>query len=219
MPVTASMSPARYWAMSITCEAMSPSVPAPGDVFLEPPGERGGRIGRPALQIGAPHVEDFADGSLIDEFLGEVDRRNAPVLVGVHGDDPLLRRFPGGLRHGLRVLQCRGDWLFRRVRLPCVQRSDGDFGVGVVRRADAYHVDLGIVDDVAPVRAAFFKAEAFFRVRRDFRTMSQIVLKPARPGRQKYLGMSEYPIECAFPMNPAPTRPTFSFFHCKILPF
>ena len=29
--------------------------------------------------------------------------------------------------------------------------------------------DLGIVDDVAPVRAAFFKAEALFRVRRDFR--------------------------------------------------
>lgn len=46
---------------------------------------------------------------------------------------------------------------------------DGDFGVDIVRRADAYHVDLGIVDDVAPVRAAFFKAEAFFRVCRDFR--------------------------------------------------
>ena len=121
------------------------------------------------MQIGAPHVENFADGSLIDEFLGEIDRRNAPVLVGVHGNDSLLRRFLCGLRHGLRVLQCRGDRLFAEYVLPCVQRSDGDFGVDVVRRADAYHVDLGIVDDVAPVRAAFFKAEAFFRVRRDFR--------------------------------------------------
>ena len=47
-------------------------------------------------------------------------------------------------------------------------------------------------------------------------TMSQIVFKTGTAGAgQKYLGMSEYPIECAFPMNPAPTRPTFSFFIVK----
>ena len=44
-------------------------------------------------------------------------------------------------------------------------------------------------------------------------TMSQIVFKTGTAGAgQNYLGMSEYTIECAFPMIPAPTRPTFSFF-------
>ena len=64
MPVTASMSPARYWAMSITCEAMSPSAPAPA-ISSGTARRAGAGSADQLLQIGAPHVEDFADGSLI----------------------------------------------------------------------------------------------------------------------------------------------------------
>ena len=131
-----------------------PQGPRAGNVLLEPPGQGRGGVGGPALEVGAPHVEELPERALVDELLGQVDGWHPPVLVGVHVDDAPGIGLLGGFRHGLGVLQCGGDGLLAEHVLSGVQGGNGDLGVGVVGRAHAHHVDLRVVDDVPPVGAA-----------------------------------------------------------------
>ncbi len=125
---------------------------AAGGGHVQPPESRPAlrqvRVDGPVLEELGAVVEDLAQPALVDQLLGQGDGGHAAIVVPDH-----VRH--AGLLDGLHHLEpfgaVHGQRLFAQDHLAGRRRGQGDFGVGVVRRADVDHVDVLALDELAPV--------------------------------------------------------------------
>jgi hypothetical protein len=129
---------------------------AAADALLQAPDERELRVGRPVLSVAGAVMINPADGAFIDHLLGLGDGGDAAVIVADHVDD--LGLFDRG-DHLFGLLDGEGEGLFAQDMFAGAGRGDGDLGMGIVGRGDVHDIDVGGIDDVAPVGAGVLPAE------------------------------------------------------------
>ncbi len=111
-------------------------------VLLEPPRHRRGGVGDPVLEVLRAHVPHLADPALLDQLLGQRDRRDAAVGEADHRPHAVRGRTVGGGGHRLRLGDRVGERLLAEHVLAGLERGDGDLRVGVAGRADVDQVDV-----------------------------------------------------------------------------
>ena len=125
---------------------------AAGDAGVEPPEARAAlrqvARDRPVLQELGAVMKDPAEPPLVNEVLGQGDRRHATVIVPDHvGHTRLFHRG----HHAGGFLGAAAERLLAHHHFAGFGGSDGDLGVGVVGRRDVDKVDVRPLDQPAPV--------------------------------------------------------------------
>ncbi len=129
---------------------------AAADALLQTPDEREFGVNDPILGVAGVVMEDVTNGAVVDHFFGLGDGGDAAVVVANHVDDA---GFLGGGDHLLALLDGEGEGFFAKDVFAGLGGGDGDFGVGIVGGVDVDDVDVGGIDDFAPVGGGAFPAK------------------------------------------------------------
>ncbi len=125
-----------------------PKRSASADAFLETPGKRRVRMGRPILQIGSPEIEDVSDCPLVNIFFCKLYGRRSAVVESHHS---LHAVFCGGPVHFPCLLGGQRKGLFTKNMFSRFCGGDCNLGVYIVGRTDIHHRNLRVADNVVPV--------------------------------------------------------------------
>src|SRR5581483_4758759 len=116
---------------------------------LEAPVERHFRIEELVGEPDRPPGQRLADSALVDHPLHQSDRGQPPVVEADRVEDACPRRRAGRARN---LLVLDSERLLAQDRLPGLGGGLDDRGVASRRRADVDDIDVGTVDQRAPVR-------------------------------------------------------------------
>ena len=125
--------------------------PAARILFLHAPKTRSLWIHQPTLGVAGVVVANLAKRPLFNHFLRLSDGRYAAVVVADHVSDLGLG---DSLQHLAALFNIHRQRFFAENVFARLGRSNRDLGMGIIRRIDIDDIDLGIGNNIAPVRGS-----------------------------------------------------------------
>ncbi len=179
-----------------------------GLVELEAPRQQTHRIGAVHREEAAAVVGDLAESAVVDQLLGVLHQRRPAVVVADTGDHAGAAGWP--LRSRTVCSGVPPTGFSQKTCLPASAAAIAMRLVQHVRRADADDVDVGVVDDLAPVGGAPLGTRTTRRPRR--RALGTLSPQMISSGSNVRSGNSDGDAGvadrvCAWPIQPKPMTP------------